>query len=56
MVGLPSEYFGVSFWTKVFIKNGAYIKGNVFGGGDAGAVMKDTEVYIGDKKVTPPSP
>jgi hypothetical protein len=51
---LPSEYFGISFWTKVFIKNGATIKGNVFGGGDAGAVMKDAEVFIGDEKVVTP--
>ena len=40
--------FGSSIWTKVTIKNGAIIHGDVFGGGNAGKVMKDTEVKIGE--------
>ena len=52
--GLDEETFGTSIWTKVLIKDGANIKGNVFGGGDAGMVKKDAEVIIGDKKVTEP--
>ena len=46
------ENFGVTVWTQVFIKNGAHILGNVFGGGDNGKVKKDAEVFIGEKKVT----
>ena len=49
--GNPSlnvEEFGTSIWTRVNILNGATIFGNVFGGGDAGAVKKDAEVVIGD--------
>ena len=41
------EWFAVSVWTKVHIKNGARIMGNVFGGGDNGKVKKDTDVIIG---------
>ena len=44
------ESFGTSVWTKVHIKKGANIKGNVFGGGDNGMVKQDTEVIIGEKK------
>jgi len=40
--------FGSSIWTKVTIKNGAIIHGDVFGGGNAGQVMKDTDVKIGE--------
>ena len=63
--GNPSlnvEQFGTSVWTLVNIFDGANIKGNVFGGGDAGIVKKDTEVRIGyaeEPAVTPtpdPSP
>ena len=46
--GLGSD-FGTSIWTQVNVKNGANILGNVFGGGNAGEVMKDTEVKIGEK-------
>lgn len=45
------DNFGVTVWTQVFIKNGAHILGNVFGGGDNGVVKKDAEVFIGEKKV-----
>ena len=47
------ENFATSVWTKVFLHNGANIRNNVFGGGDAGIVKKDAEVYVGDEKVTP---
>ena len=40
--------FATSVWTKVMILNGAHIMGNVFGGGDAGAVKKDSEVIVGE--------
>lgn len=39
--------FGSSIWTEVNIKNGSIIFGDVFGGGNAGEVMKDTDVKIG---------
>ena len=39
--GLDEETFGTSIWTKVLIKDGANIKGNVFGGGDAGKVKNN---------------
>ena len=39
--------FATSVWTKVHIKDGAYVMGNVFGGGDNGKVKKDTDVIIG---------
>ena len=46
--GLSSESpLGSVVWTKVNIKNGANIKGNVFGGGDNGKVKMDTDVQIG---------
>ena len=44
---LDPNYFGLSVWTLVNIKNGAHIMGNVFGGGDAGKVLKDTNVIVG---------
>ena len=40
--------FGTSIWTEVNLKNGSNVLGNVFGGGDAGEVKKDTEVNIGN--------
>ena len=49
--GNPSlnvEQFGTSIWTRVNVRNGATIFGNVFGGGDAGAVKQDAEVVVGD--------
>ena len=45
-IALPIT-FSTSVWTNVHIKNGAEVKGNVYGGGDAGAVLKDTNVEIG---------
>lgn len=45
---LDPTKFGTSVWTNVNIINGATIFGNVFGGGDAGAVKKDAEVMIGE--------
>jgi len=46
--GISSESpLGSVVWTKVNIKNGANILGNVYGGGDAGMVRKDTDVQIG---------
>ena len=45
---LDAEQFGTSIWTRVNVRNGATIFGNVFGGGDAGIVKKDAEVVIGD--------
>ena len=39
--------FATSIWTLVKIKDGATIMGNVFGGGDAGKVKKDTDVIVG---------
>ena len=44
---LDATQFATSVWTKVLIKNGATIMGNVFGGGDAGTVFHDTDVQIG---------
>ena len=44
---LDEDTFATSVWTKVLIKDGANIYGNVFGGGDAGKVKKDTDVQIG---------
>ena len=40
---------GSVIWTQVNIKNGSKIMGNVFGGGDAGMVKKDSEVNVGEK-------
>ena len=39
--------FASVIWTKVLVKKNAVIMGNVFGGGDAGIVKKDTEVIVG---------
>ncbi|MCR5138538.1 MAG: hypothetical protein K6B45_00005, partial [Bacteroidaceae bacterium] len=47
MESLDAESFGSVMWTIVNILNGADIKGNVFGGGDAGMVKRDTEVNVG---------
>ena len=40
--------FATVVWTKVLLKKNAVIMGNVFGGGDAGIVKKDSEVIIGE--------
>ncbi|MCR4592934.1 MAG: hypothetical protein K5672_07260 [Bacteroidaceae bacterium] len=40
--------FASVIWTKVLLKKNAVIMGNVFGGGDAGVVKKDTEVTVGN--------
>ena len=45
--------FGTSIWTEVNILNGSNILGNVFGGGNSGAVMKDTKVTIGEPAAEP---
>ena len=47
---LDAESFGTSIWTLVKVLNGANILGNVFGGGDAGMVKKNSEVIIGDNE------
>lgn len=44
------DSYGTSIWTKVFIKDGSNILGNVFGGGDNGMVKQDSEVIIGEAK------
>lgn len=41
-------YYAISVWTMVRIMKGAHIMGNVFGGGDAGSVQKDSEVKVGE--------
>lgn len=41
------ESFANSVWTQVKVLDGAHIQGNVFGGGDAGIVKRDSEVIIG---------
>ena len=41
------QWFALSVWTRVKILNGANIMGNVFGGGDAGVVNKDSDVIVG---------
>jgi hypothetical protein len=55
---LDSNLYGSAIWTLVNLLNGANIKGNVFGGGDAGLVKKDTEVRIGyaEKPAVTPTP
>ena len=46
--GLSAESpLGSVVWTQVKIFDGAIIQGNVFGGGDAGMVKRDTEVIVG---------
>jgi hypothetical protein len=42
--------YGSVIWTLVNIFDGAKIQGNVFGGGDAGEVKRDSKVRIGDEK------
>ena len=49
---LDPEQFSTCLWTQVNILKGARIMNNVFGGGDAGKVKKDTEVNVG----VPPAP
>ena len=44
------DSYGTSVWTKVFVKDGSTILGNVFGGGDNGMVKQDSEVIIGEAK------
>ena len=46
---LDANQFGTAIWTRVNILDGATIHGNVFGGGDAGMVKKDTKVVVGDR-------
>lgn len=41
--------FATTVWTEVNVFEGAHILNNVFGGGDAGMVKKDSEVLIGGK-------
>ena len=41
--------FATSIWTLVKIKKGAHIFNNVFGGGDSGKVLKDSEVIVGEE-------
>ena len=43
-----NESFANTVWTLVRILNGANIQGNAPGGGDNGAVKRDTDVRIGD--------
>ena len=51
--GLSAESpLGAVVWTQVNVKKGANIQGNVFGGGDAGMVKKDSEVIIGESSTT----
>jgi hypothetical protein len=45
---LDASQFATSVWTQVLIKDGAHIQGNVYGGGDAGIVKRDTDVQIGE--------
>ena len=47
MSNLDLNSFSSCVWTKVLVKDGSHIQGNVFGGGDAGMVKKDTDVQIG---------
>ena len=44
---LDANQFSTSIWTQVNVLKGAKIMGNVFGGGDAGLVKKDSEVIVG---------
>ena len=39
---------GYTIWTRVNVKNGAVIQGNVYGGGDNGNVKRDTDVRVGE--------
>ena len=47
---LDPEQYGSVVWTLVKIFKGAVIQNNVFGGGDAGMVKKDSEVIVGEVK------
>ena len=49
----PAEYtnfadFAAVVWSKVLVKKHADVMSNVFGGGDAGIVKKDSEVIVGE--------
>ena len=46
-ITLDENRYSTAIWTQVNLKNGADIKGNVFGGGDAGMVKQDAEVNVG---------
>ena len=46
---LDPQLYSTSFWTRVTVFDGARIMNNVFGGGDAGVVKKDTDVRIGEE-------
>lgn len=48
--------FATSIWTKVYVKDGANIVGSVFGGGNAGEVLMDTDVQIGEPKESATEP
>ena len=41
-----NKTYATSFYDTVSIKTGAYVLGNVFGGGEAGLVLKDAGVYV----------
>jgi len=45
---LDPTMYSTTLWTVVNVKDGANIMNNVFGGGDAGAVSKNTEVNVGE--------
>ena len=49
--GEPSVGSGYasSIWTLVNVGHGSFIHGNVFGGGNAGEVLKDTKVVVGEE-------
>jgi hypothetical protein len=50
---LDATQFGTTIWTEVNVYENVKIQGNVFGGGDAGMVKRDTKVTIGGNPVTP---
>jgi len=47
---LDASQYSSTIWTLVRILKTANIMGNVFGGGDAGMVKRDTDVRIGDNE------
>ena len=51
---LDSNLYGSVIWTLVNLLNGADVKNNVFGGGDAGMVKKNTEVNVGQPATPTP--
>ena len=51
---LDSNLYGSVIWTLVNLLNGADVKNNVFGGGDAGIVKKNTEVNVGQPATPTP--